>query len=76
MVLVYEKLVDEGYLLSQQRSGYFVNPRYTHQAEKLVPRAAPTTNDECVNRDKSALNWDERIAGDCSPPCRARLLTS
>jgi GntR family transcriptional regulator/MocR family aminotransferase len=53
VVLAYQQLADEGYLVARERSGYYVNPdildgRVNH---KLQPRSQPTPSH----------NWDARF---------------
>ena len=39
--LVFEGLVNEGYLLSRPRSGYYLHPDYQHASRAAAPEAAP-----------------------------------
>ncbi|AXK37957.1 PLP-dependent aminotransferase family protein [Crenobacter cavernae] len=47
VVLAYQQLVDEGYLVSRERSGYFVNADILagRMAPKVVPQDKPHTNE-------------------------------
>jgi GntR family transcriptional regulator/MocR family aminotransferase len=54
VVLAYQQLVDEGYLISRERSGHFINP------DILEGRHAPCR--ETPVQDGSQPDWDARIA--------------
>lgn len=54
VVLVYESLVDEGYLLAKERSGFFVNPEVQ---EASLPKVVQNPTD---NKD-NAPKWSARI---------------
>ncbi len=65
IVLVYEKLVDEGFLISRERSGYFVNLDYLSQNTQLVSRTFslnPSVSDSC----SSSISWKDRLVRDLS----------
>lgn len=64
VILVYESLVDEGYLIAKERSGFFVNQEIAHQN---TPKPAQTEADTTCNR----ANWQKRIQ---SPPSVLRTL--
>lgn len=51
--LVFESLVDEGYLVSRPRSGYYLHPDYYH-AGQSVPQPAP----KC---ESGAPQWNNRL---------------
>ncbi|KHT65055.1 GntR family transcriptional regulator [Photobacterium gaetbulicola] len=59
VVLVYDRLVDEGYLLSHQRSGYFVNPA-SSSLPPLPPSSLPS------NGTRPAQFWYKRIKPELS----------
>lgn len=54
VVIAYQQLVDEGYLLSLERKGYFVNP------EMLEGRAAPQASTPLAE-SASAPDWQRRF---------------
>ncbi|MCQ1059796.1 PLP-dependent aminotransferase family protein [Photobacterium sp. ZSDE20] len=59
VVLVYDRLVDEGYLLSHQRSGYYVNPTASQQSvmpDDITPNGST----------KPAQFWRKRFKTDVS----------
>lgn len=51
--LAYQKLVDDGYLVSRERQGYFVNPE---MADDLAPPARVQTIAE-----SAPIDWEKRI---------------
>ena len=54
IVLVYESLVDEGYLVARKRSGFFVHPDLPQDAQpKLVQFPTPTKD--------TAPKWGDRL---------------
>ncbi len=57
VTLVYDRLVDEGYLLSHQRSGYFANP----EAVDVNMTSAQTTP---IREAKPAQFWHKRLRAD------------
>ncbi|RQW63329.1 PLP-dependent aminotransferase family protein [Vibrio viridaestus] len=59
IVLVYEKLVDEGFLISQQRSGFFANPDSYSESFSVDPKTNQTS-------DESALKWAKKFKVDFS----------
>ncbi|MEM1318178.1 MAG: PLP-dependent aminotransferase family protein, partial [Pseudomonadota bacterium] len=56
-VLVYQGLVEDGYLRTSQRSGYYVNETVL---EMGIHRSAKADKD-AVDGPKQAINWDARI---------------
>ncbi len=58
IVLAYQRLVDEGYLISRERQGYFVNP--------AILRSAPLFQDEQDITDTATPNWQTRLNIDLS----------
>src|ERR1700730_13012990 len=58
VVLAYQQLVEEGYLISRERSGHFVNPTMLEGRHAFVPSQAVTGNDEARGRP----DWTQRIA--------------
>jgi len=52
VVLVYQRLVDEGFLVARERSGYFVND------DILLDRLSPTKDTEVA---KSAIDWGTKL---------------
>ncbi|MEI8598093.1 PLP-dependent aminotransferase family protein [Vibrio sp. M60_M31a] len=62
VVLVYDKLVDEGYLKSQERSGYYPNTEALH--EDLNIDDTSTSRDEVILGAKPAHFWTNRIKKD------------
>lgn len=63
VILTYEYLVDNGYLVSRQRSGYYVNPAIlkqyakTENAPQSSPSASPNWNEHLTyHPSKSRLN--------------------
>lgn len=53
VVLTYEKLVDEGFLYSRERSGYFVSKDFQPSAMRQRPKRQETT--------RTPLNWAQRL---------------
>ena len=58
IVLAYQRLVDEGYLISRERQGYFVNP--------AILRSTPLFQDEQDITDTATPNWQTRLNIDLS----------
>ena len=54
VMLVYEGLVDEPFLISKERSGYFVNP-------DLSGEQLPETVRLLEKKGKGDLNWGDRV---------------
>lgn len=52
--LVFEGLVNEGYLVSRPRSGYYLHPDYQHASPSSAPEAAPQD-------EGSAPRWGTRL---------------
>lgn len=66
VVLAYQQLVEEGYLISRQRSGHFVNPVL------LEAQRSFTTPRKAVQHDHGPVvrpNWSHRVA---RPPSMQR----
>lgn len=61
VVLVYERLVDEGYLYSQERSGYYATEQALSKHEVLVSEAEKDTQQRNV---KPAQFWRNRFKSD------------
>jgi GntR family transcriptional regulator/MocR family aminotransferase len=59
IVLVYERLVDEGFLISQERSGFYPNPDIDF--EQIVTSVKPHQVS-----DHSAQLWDKKVKMDFS----------
>ena len=65
VILAYQHLADEGYLIARERSGYFVN------GEILANRAAPPPAPEAVG-EGSEVDWARRLR---SRPSQQRNIT-
>jgi len=59
IVLVYERLVDEGFLISQQRSGFYLNPKVNFEAT-AVNASPPQVSDH------PAQLWNKKVKVDFS----------
>ncbi len=59
VVLVYEKLVDEGFLYSHQRSGYFAN--HAARSDDLLQSAKTSTLDPTNASGAQAQFWAQRL---------------
>lgn len=55
VVLVYESLVDEGYLIAQERSGFFVNAEIVKDAQLNMVQVSESVSD-------NAPIWNARLA--------------
>ncbi len=56
VVLAYQGLLDDGYLVAQERSGYYVNGKI------LEGRIAPAPGDQVVKiGDESTIDWSRRF---------------
>ncbi|MEE8536079.1 MAG: PLP-dependent aminotransferase family protein [Kiloniellales bacterium] len=55
VVLAYQALADESFLISRERVGFFVNPDFLE--EKQTPRSVPPPADA----DPKAVEWRERL---------------
>lgn len=60
--LVFESLVNEGYLISRPRSGYYLHPDY-HEASPAAVESAP-------QREAAAPRWGDRLQ--MTPASRSR----
>lgn len=68
VVLAYQMLVEEGYLISRERSGHFVNPKMLEGVPGFAAAKSgekPDGNDDTPGRPA----WEKRIA---HPPSRQR----
>ncbi len=55
VMLAYQRLVDEGFLLARERSGYYINPDILQRRNRTPPRApAPAA-------DRRAAIWSRRF---------------
>lgn len=59
VVLAYQLLVEEGYLISRQRSGHFVNPAMLEG--RYGPAALPAALDRTGNEPLARPDWSQRI---------------
>ncbi|MDN3560633.1 PLP-dependent aminotransferase family protein [Vreelandella neptunia] len=59
VAIVYEKLVEDGYLISRPRSGYYLHPDYNDPQSTL--NSSLTALTEHNNGAISAPNWHKRI---------------
>ncbi len=59
VVLVYESLVDEGYLVAHQRSGFFVNPELKQDSKFSLVQLNTAANE-------NAPRWTERLTSNPS----------
>ena len=57
--IVYEKLVEDGYLISRPRSGYYLHPDYNDPHLTLTPSLIALT--ENSKNKLAAPNWHKRI---------------
>src|SRR5260370_157841 len=57
VVLAYQQLVEEGYLISRERSGHFVNPAMLESRHGFVPVQTVAANEALGRPD-----WTQRIA--------------
>ncbi|MDO6763392.1 PLP-dependent aminotransferase family protein [Agarivorans sp. 1_MG-2023] len=55
VVLVYESMVDEGYLVARERSGFFVNPELDQEPTLKLVQSRPQL-------DQNRPNWQKRLA--------------
>lgn len=62
VALVYESLLDNGYLVSRPRSGYYLHPDYANSDDPLL-RITPLSKGENVDDAPvgPALNWSSRL---------------
>lgn len=63
VALVYESLLDNGYLISRPRSGYYLHPDYQGGASDAVLRITPLRQQEQSDdpAEQHALNWGARF---------------
>ncbi|WP_249977338.1 PLP-dependent aminotransferase family protein [Vreelandella olivaria] len=59
VAIVYEKLVEDGYLISRPRSGYYLHPDYCEANSPLLSQL-PVLTDSTDNQ-QIAPNWHKRI---------------
>ncbi|MEH6445938.1 MAG: PLP-dependent aminotransferase family protein [Oceanospirillaceae bacterium] len=62
IVLVYEELAADGYLISKQRCGYFIDPNFNYSQLSTKPRPQLHKPDK-HNLDKSVdkVSWQEKL---------------
>ena len=53
VVLAYQDLVEEGFLIARERSGFFVNPEILTGRAKAAPTAAPENEEDELTREPS-----------------------
>lgn len=56
VALVYESLLDKGYLISRPRSGYYLHPAYQQATAQSTASIAPSSSDT-----PGAVKWGHRI---------------
>lgn len=74
VVLAYDKLVDEGYLYSHERSGYFVNPAAQYMEGVDVQEIAPK-EDKCTGAQQfwcSKIQTNLKLQRNISKPANWR----
>ena len=59
VVLAYQQLADEGYLVSRERSGHFVNPEMVTGRQPLAPE--PSDTDDAPGATASSPDWARRL---------------
>jgi GntR family transcriptional regulator/MocR family aminotransferase len=59
VVLAYQQLVEEGYLISRERSGHFVNPAMLEGRHAFAP--LQTVPEPAANEALARPDWSERI---------------
>ncbi len=59
VVLAYQQLVEEGYLLSRERSGHFVNPAILEGRHEFAP--LQTVPEQAANEALARPDWDQRV---------------
>lgn len=59
VVLAYQQLVEEGYLISRERSGHFVNPAILEGRHKFAP--LQTVPGQAANEALAKPDWDQRL---------------
>ena len=69
MVLAYQQLADEGFLLSRERSGHFVNPAMVASREPAPGDAAAGSSRR--DRGASSPDWSQRL---CLQPTAQRSI--
>ncbi|GGB32597.1 GntR family transcriptional regulator [Oceanisphaera marina] len=57
ITLVYDELVSDGYLISSERRGYYVNDQFFARSLKNILNEPPLTTDADINK----VNWLERL---------------
>ncbi|BES73203.1 PLP-dependent aminotransferase family protein [Marinobacter nanhaiticus D15-8W] len=66
VAIVYEKLVDDGFLVSRPRSGYYLHADYRKEGsplvDKAVDRAAPAWQNIGARTTDPAPSWRSRLA--------------
>ncbi len=63
VALVYESLLDNGYLVSRPRSGYYLHPDYCSRSADAVLRITPLRKQERSDEpaEERALDWHARF---------------
>jgi GntR family transcriptional regulator/MocR family aminotransferase len=73
VVFVYEKLLEEGYIVSRERQGHFVNP----DVQSVVPDSVLPDVDGTASRptasDHRAADWESRFQIDPQPPAHIKM---
>ena len=68
VVIVYEKLAHEGYLIASNRRGYYINEKYLREQLNARLKAAPH---KLFERPTEAPDWEARLA---QHPSRLRAI--
>ncbi|WP_197488071.1 MocR-like pyridoxine biosynthesis transcription factor PdxR [Bordetella ansorpii] len=68
VVIVYEKLAHEGYLIASNRRGYYINEKYLREQLNARLKAAPH---KLFERPAEAPDWEARLA---QHPSRLRAI--
>ncbi|GAA5316458.1 MAG: PLP-dependent aminotransferase family protein [Candidatus Pelagadaptatus aseana] len=70
VVFVYEKLLEEGYIVSRERQGHFVNPEVQSvilDVDAILSRSAEVTS------TTRAADWESRFRIDPQPPAHIKM---
>lgn len=72
VVNVYERLLSEGYLISRERSGYYVNPSLKLDNTLM----AEDEESESTARPRKHPNWEQRLRTDNLPASQTAMATN
>jgi GntR family transcriptional regulator/MocR family aminotransferase len=73
IVLVYDELAADGYLISKERSGYYIDPQFVSKKisttkSKLDNKTGNSTNSTALTAHQRSFSWQDKIKADVNTP--------